>query len=47
MGTPDFGVPSLKALHAGNGIRVEELVRLHGDGAMNDILSMMEKDKHS
>lgn len=35
----------LEALHAGNGNRVDKLVRHHGDGAMNDILSRMEKEE--
>jgi DNA-binding GntR family transcriptional regulator len=34
----------LEALHAGDGNRVEKLVRLHGDGAMNDILFRMERE---
>jgi DNA-binding GntR family transcriptional regulator len=37
----------LQALHAKDEILVEKLVRLHGEGAMKDILSMMEKDGQS
>jgi DNA-binding GntR family transcriptional regulator len=36
----------LKALHAKDEILVEKLVRLHGEGAMKDILSMMEKKEN-
>jgi DNA-binding GntR family transcriptional regulator len=34
----------LQALHSKDEILVEKLVRSHGEGAMEDILSMMEKD---
>jgi len=37
----------LQALHAKDKILVEKLVRLHGKGAMNDILAMMKKDGQS
>ena len=32
----------LEAVHAGDGILTENLVRLHGEGAMSDILAMLE-----
>ena len=35
----------LQALHSKDEILVEKLVRNHGEGAMKDILSMMEKDE--
>ena len=35
----------LDALHKADGVTVELLVREHGDGAMKDLLSMMEKGK--